>query len=77
MSLINNAMEYLHTNIYSPYNVGVLIVAGLLAFILDTEHASFYGQNKDFIISFFLGLFNIIVGLFLLVIHLLHMRYIF
>jgi len=53
-----------------PYLIFIFIFTGLFVFIFDTEENYLYGNNKDYIISFFSGLINIFAGIILLLIRL-------
>ncbi|QTL96480.1 hypothetical protein GM661_00065 [Iocasia frigidifontis] len=72
-----NVLDYIAHNIYSPYLVFLFIISGLLSFFIDTDYAHFYANYKDYIFSFFFGLLNISIGIILLLLNILHTRYIF
>ncbi|WP_041605678.1 CLC_0170 family protein [Halothermothrix orenii] len=77
MDLIISVLDFIKHQIYTPYLPPLFIICGLLAFFGDTNYANFYGHNKDFVFSFFLGLLNILAGLLLILVSIIHTRYVF
>lgn len=67
LNYFNNIIDFIIHNIYSIYLVLILLASGLFSIIFDTDHAYFFAQYKDFVISFFFGIFNIIIAIFLIV----------
>lgn len=77
IDIIINILDYITHNIYSIFFVFVLIGSGLISFIFDTDHNYLFGHDKDYIISFFFSIFNIGLGVLLIIIKIIHSRFSF
>jgi len=73
--LIKNTLNFIAHDIYSIYFVLVLIFSGLISLIFNTDKAYFYGNYKDFVISFFTGLINIFIALILITLKIIHTKF--
>lgn len=72
---IADILNYIVFNIYSPYLLITLIISGFYSFFIDTEHAYLYSQYKDYLVSFALGILNISIAIFLIIIKIIHNRF--
>ncbi|MFI5358671.1 MAG: CLC_0170 family protein [Halanaerobiales bacterium] len=58
-------------DIFSIYFVLLLLFCGFISLIFDTDHAYFFGQYKDYLISFFTGLLYIFLALAMVIFRLI------
>ena len=74
MDLFYNISNFIIHDVYSIYLVILLIVCGLVSFFYDTDHNYLFGHYKDYITSFFFGIFNIAFAIILILIKFIYSR---
>ena len=63
LRIMNSVVEQIN----SIYFILLLLFCGFFSLFLDTDHAYFFGQYKDYLLSFFTGILYIILALFLII----------
>lgn len=75
MVFIKDFITFISHHVYSIHFILILVFSGFISLFFNTDQAYFYGNYKDFVISFFAGIANIVLALILINIKIIHTKF--